>query len=178
MSKINDIKIRKARKVDIPVLIGFLVDLGVHVSGTRRKTLSRKAKKHLRDILSDYIDDNDKFMVVACTPDNDVVGMGNIQIWHNPNLWEEAEDAEEADQKSGFIDDLWVEPECRNRGIMGRILAELVDFAESHDIDELILEYALTNKEAAAVWRRLGFTPTGVRAAASTKTVRKKLLSA
>lgn len=174
MSKINDIKIRKARKVDIPVLIGFLVDLGLHVSGARRKTLSRKAKKRLSDLLSEYFKDTDKFMVVACTPDNKLVGMGNIQIWHTPNLWEEAEEME---QKSGFIDDLWVEPDCRNQGIMGCILAELVDFAESHDIDELILEYAITNEEAAAVWKRLGFYPTGVRAAASTKAVRQKLLS-
>lgn len=174
MKKLDKFIIREANEDDIPVLVGFLVNLGLHVSGAERKTLSRKAKKQLRDFLRDYLDDTEKLLVVACTPDNEVVGMGNIQVWHNPNLWEEAEDL---NLKSGFIDDLWVEPAHRNQGILARMLNVLIDFAETHDIEELILEYAITNKEAAGVWQRLGFTPTGVRAAANTESVRQKLLN-
>lgn len=174
MGKVTEITIRKAGEKDIPVLINFLVDLGLHVSGGRRHTLSRKAKKQLRDHLIEYINDNDKLLVVACTLDGKVVGMGDIQIWHNPNLWEEGE---EVDPKSGFIDDLWVEPAWRKRGILNRMLQALLDFAETHDINELILEYAVTNKQAARAWKRLGFTPTGVRAAAGTDVVRQRLLS-
>ena len=128
----------------------------------------------LHDLLKEYLDDDEKFMVVACTPDGEVVGMGNIQIWHDPNLWE---GAEQMNMKSGFIDDLWVEPDYRKHGVMSRMLHVLIDFAETHDIDELILEYAITNKEAASVWQHLGFTPTGVRAVASRQTVQQKLLS-
>lgn len=172
MKKANEVTVREAREDDIPVLIGFLVSLALHVSGEKRQKLSRKAKNRLRTLLQEYIDDTEKFMVVACTAEDEVVGMGNIQIWHDPNLWE---GAEQVTMKSGFIDDLWVEPAHRNQGIMARILNELIGFAETHDIDELVLEYAITNKEAAAVWRNLGFTPTGVRAAASTDTVRQKI---
>lgn len=60
-------------------------------------------------------------------------------------------------------------------GIFSAIIRELVEFAELHDVHELILEYALSNKEASAVWTRLGFKPTGVRAAAFTKTVQQAL---
>jgi len=169
---VSDITIREATVEDVPVLVGFLVDLGLHVSGGKRHTLSKKAKKRLQAFVREYLDHSDKFMVVACNPENEPVGMGNIQIWHNPNLWEEAEDLE---QKSGFIDDLWVEPAYRKQGIMSRILDVLIEFAKSHDIEELILEYAITNDEAAAVWERLGFTPTGIRATASTMTVRQNL---
>ena len=168
----SDITVREARAEDVPVLVGFLVDLGLHVSGAERQTLSRKAKRRLQVFLRDYIDDRDKYMVVACAPDGVPVGMGNIQIWHSPNLWEEAEDQ---GQKSGFIDDLWVDPGFRQQGIMSRMLNALVGFAEEHDIEELILEYAITNREAAVVWERLGFEPTGVRAAASTELVRQRL---
>lgn len=168
----SDITIREATEDDVPVLVGFLVELGLHVSGGKRQTLSKKAKKRLQAFVREYLEHSDKFMVVACNAENKPVGMGNIQIWHNPNLWEEAEDLE---QKSGFIDDLWVEPAFRKQGIMARMLDALIEFAEGHDIEELILEYAITNDEAAAVWERLGFTPTGVRATASTATVRQNL---
>jgi len=71
--------------------------------------------------------------------------------------------------------DLRVEPEFRKLGIFSSMLRELVAFAEEHGASELILEYAVSNKEAEATWSRLGFTTTGVRAAAFTTTVRDKL---
>lgn len=172
MKKRAKFTVREANESDIPVLVDFLVNLTLHVSGAERQSLSADAINRLEELLHDYIDNEEKFMVVACTKDDEVVGMGNIQIWHSPNLWEEAE---EPDLKSGFIDDLWVEPGYRKQGIMSLMLNALVDFAERHDIEELILEYSITNKEAAAAWESLGFTPTGVRAAANTEAVRQKL---
>jgi len=156
-------------------MVDFLVELGLHVSGGERQVLSREAEQRLRSFLSGYLDDEDKHLVVACSADGEVVGMGNIHIWDSPNLWEEAEDL---DLKSGFIDDLWVEPACRKQGIMTLILKELIKFAESHEIEELILEYSLSNEEAVTAWERLGFKPTGVRAAAWTRSVREKLSDA
>lgn len=175
MSKVSEFRIRKAGAGDIPVLIDFLIKLGLHVSGAKRQTLSRKAKMRLRDFLQEYIDDPGKHMVVACTGAGEIVGMGNIEIWHSPNLWEESREPE---YKSGFLDDIWVEPAYRKQGVMAKILGELIDFAEKHHIEELVLEYAVSNKEAAGAWKRLGFTPTGVRASASTGEVRQKLSGA
>jgi ribosomal protein S18 acetylase RimI-like enzyme len=172
MTKKRTFTVREATQDDVPVMVEFLVALGLHVSGGQRQTLTREAEQRLQSFLSGYLDDRDKHLVVACSADGEVVGMGNIHIWHSPNLWEEAGDL---DQKSGFIDDLWVEPACRKQGIMTLILKELVRFAESHGIEELILEYSLSNEEAAAVWERLGFKPTGVRAAAGIRSVREKL---
>ena len=165
-------KVREATETDVPTLVDYLVELGLHVSGEDRRTLTREAEQRLEEFLREYIHDEAKYMVVACTARGRVVGMGNIHIWHSPNLWEEAGDL---DLKSGFIDDLWVEPACRKKGIMTLMLRELIGFAESHGIEELILEYSLSNKEAAAAWEGLGFRPTGVRAAAWTRNVREKL---
>jgi len=55
------------------------------------------------------------------------------------------------------------------------MLRELIAFAESHNVPELILEYSAANKEADATWKRLGFQVTGVRAAAFTPSVKEKL---
>lgn len=167
--------IREATDDDIPIMVDFLVDLGLHVSGAERQTLKQEANERLQLFLKDYIDDTEKLLLVACTSSGEAVGMGNIQIWHSPNLWEEAEDL---NLKTGFIDDLWVEPAYRGQGIMPQLLEELLEFADQHEIEELVLEYAITNKEAANAWKRLGFSPTGVRAAASTSLVRQKLARA
>jgi ribosomal protein S18 acetylase RimI-like enzyme len=172
MGRKQQFTVREAADGDVPVLVDFLVELGLHVSGTQRQTLTQQAEERLQAFLRDYIHDKEKHMVVACSEDGRVVGMGNIQIWRSPNLWEEAEDP---DLKSGFIDDLWVEQDWRRQGIMNLMLNELVAFAEVHGIEELVLEYSLSNKEAAGAWERLGFNPTGVRAAAWTRNVRQKL---
>jgi hypothetical protein len=50
-----------------------------------------------------------------------------------------------------------------------------VTFAEQHHASELILEYSASNKEAKAAWTKLGFKPTGVRAAAFTSVVKQAL---
>lgn len=171
MKTSTDYYVREAGDEDIPVLVDFLIKLGLHVSGAERKTLSEDAEQRLQTFLREYIEHPEKHLVVACSGAGELVAMGNIQIWHSPNLWEEAEDPEQ----SGFIDDLWVEPAHRQRGIMTLVLDELVRFAEDRGIEELVLEYALSNQEAAGAWQRLGFTPTGVRAAAWSRAVRDKL---
>lgn len=58
---------------------------------------------------------------------------------------------------------------------MTLVLDELVRFAEDRGIAELVLEYALSNQEAAGAWQRLGSTPSGVRTAAWSRAVRAKL---
>lgn len=170
----SKIKVRQATIEDLPVLVEFQVELGLHVSGAERKTLTRQASRELESTLRDYIDDEEKYLVVACTDRGRVIGMGDIRIWRTPSLWQENA---HLDTKCGFIDDLWVVPDYRNRGIMNLILHALIGFAEDHAIEELVLEYSLNNKEAARVWEKLGFAPTGVRAAAWTRAVREKLSS-
>ncbi len=172
MKQCSNFKVREATEKDIAILVEFQIKLGLHVSGAEQQTLSRQARRQLESYLRGYISDEEKYMVVACTDRDRVIGMGNIKIWHTPSLWQETE---HLDAKSGFIDDLWVVPDYRNRGVMNQMLVALVGFAEDHGIEELILEYSLNNREAAMVWEKLGFAPTGVRAAAWTGTVREKL---
>lgn len=98
--------------------------------------------------------------------------MGYVYVWSSQGIWAQAEPVE---FKSGMIDDVWVEPEFRNRGIFKALLRDLVAFAESHNVPELILEYSASNEEARAAWTKLGFRPMGIRAAAFTSTVKQAL---
>lgn len=84
--------------------------------------------------------------MVARGPDAKLVGMGDIHIWHYADTWL---NPERQGLRSGFIDNLWVEPEYRRSGVARAIVEAFFEFAAEKGLDELILEYALHNKEAA-----------------------------
>lgn len=170
----NDFTVRDAVADDLPVLLDFLIKLDAHVAGVAPEDLALTAagKQQLQSRLQSFIDEAGKRMVVACAPDGRPVGMGDIHVWHYADIWL---NPERQGMRSGYIDDLWVEPEARGSGVARRISEALIEFAAEQEIDELILEYALHNKEAATFWERLGFAPTGVRAAARVSDVRTRL---
>lgn len=164
--------VRQAEPGDLPVLVEFLVKLTVHVEGGAPQKLKKKERSKLRELLSSALEEEDNLVVVAETSDAGPVGMGRIYIWRSQGIWEQASEQE---FKTGIIDDVWVEPEFRKLGVFSAMLRELVTFAENCGAVELVLEYATSNREAEATWSRLGFTTTGVRAAAFTTTVKGEL---
>lgn len=164
--------IREAREADLPHLVGFLAKLALHVSGAPPQELKQSEFKRLLRTLHSALDDPNKQLLVAETRSAGLVAMGYVYIWRSQGIWEQSEAVE---YKSGVIDDVWVEPEFRNMGIFKALLRRLVAFAEAHHASELILEYSASNKEAKAAWTRLGFKPTGVRAAAFTSAVKEAL---
>lgn len=172
MGNSDNFVIRKAMQADVPMLVEFLARLALHVVGTSSHTLKKKERNRLMATLQSSLSDPDKLLVVAETDDARLVGMGYLYVLRNQGIWEQSGDVE---FKSGIIDDVWVEPDFRKLGIFSAILRELLAFAKSHAINELILEYSTSNKEAAATWKKLGFQPTGVRAAAFTSVVQEAL---
>lgn len=164
--------IREAVEADLPVLVEFLVKLALHVSGAAPQTLKEEEHQRLLSVLRSALLEDNKQLYVADHPEAGLVGMGYVYVWRSQGIWEQAEATE---LRSGIIDDVWVEPEFRSLGIFKALLKSLVAFAERHNAHELILEYSATNKQAKAVWTRMGFKTTGVRAAAYTATVRAAL---
>ncbi|MCL1479276.1 GNAT family N-acetyltransferase [Marinobacter sp. M3C] len=166
--------LREAREEDLPVLVEFLAKLALHVSGSPPQNLRQIEHNRLLNVLRSSLGDDNKLLAVAENPDAGLIGMGYIYVWHSQGIWEQAEALV---FRSGIIDDVWVAPEFRNLGVFKALLRELVGFAESHNVHELVLEYAKSNKEAKAAWTKLGFKTTGIRAAAFTSTVKEALAS-
>lgn len=166
------VRIRDAAEADLPTLVGYMAKLALHVSGEPPQTLKKSERERLHQALRGALSDSQKRVLVATTPRGRRIGMGTISIWRNPGIWEQAGDVEDL---NGVIDDVWVEPDYRGRGVFQALLRELLAFAEQRGVDELMLEYSASNAEATAVWARLGFKPTGIRAAAFTSAVRAKL---
>lgn len=168
----NGYLIREAVENDLSVLVEFLAKLALHVAGAPPHTLTGDERDRLLAVLRASLTDGNKQIMVAEVPEVGLVGMGYIYIALDQGIWEQTSHVE---FRTGFIDDVWVEPEFRKLGIFPDLLRELVGFAESHGASELVLEYAASNKEARAAWTRLGFKTTGVRAAAFTSSVQEAL---
>ncbi len=59
--------------------------------------------------------------------------------------------------KSGRIDDIWVDPEHRRKGLCTCLISHLVKFFASAGISSLTLEYVEGNHEAEQTWTKFGF---------------------
>jgi GNAT superfamily N-acetyltransferase len=56
------------------------------------------------------------------------------------------------------LDDLYVQPGCRNRGLAAAALAEVRSFCQKAGIRAMTVEVGFHNAPAQAVYRRIGFT--------------------
>ena len=63
---------------------------------------------------------------------------------------------------TGLVDDVWVEPAHRGRGLAKALLGEVVAFFGRHRVETVVLDYVVGNHEAERLWRGLGFTPVQV----------------
>jgi len=166
--------LRNAVSGDVPRLAELLIRMDAHVAGIRRDILkpTQAGLQDIEDRLAGLIDNPQAQVVVATGRAGIVVAMGDVQVWHCPDMWE---NPERRGRIVGGIDDIWVEPKHRRRGLNRRIVTELVEFARSRGVQELCLEYSMSNIEAAGTWSRLGFQPAGVRASASPEAVLEHL---
>lgn len=164
--------IRDATKADLPVLVGFLKKLALHVNGGPELELKEAEYQRLLEVLGVALTSPDKRIVVAEQPGVGLVGMGDVTLWSSQSIWEQATVAE---YRSAILDDIWVEPAYRKAGIFKALLRRLVDFADDRGAHDLMLEYSSSNKEARSAWTRLGFVTTGIRAAAFTHKVKEAL---
>lgn len=156
-------------------MVNFLLKLDAHVAGVDFEVLELNAEGEqqltlrLREMIENPFT---RVLVAERESGSALMAMGDIAVWHHAELWN---NPERQGMAYAIIDDLWVEPDARNGGLGRALVADLVNFAATHGIEDLMLEYATTNTEAQATWSRLGFRTTGVRAAASVADVQTRL---
>jgi ribosomal protein S18 acetylase RimI-like enzyme len=144
--------IRDAIVKDIDHVVGMRLRLQEHllVSNPNVWQMSKKSVSCLSAFYKGALKDARSRLVVA--EDNEsgrIVGMGFGRIM---------EHEEHVPSRSGKIDDIWVEPSYRHKGLCQRMISELLTFFGSSKIDTIILNYVVGNLEAEAVWQRLGFS--------------------
>lgn len=168
------VTITEATEEDIPTLVELLLHLDAHVSGAPRSALKMTPQglDELATRFRSFLQNPYKLLLVARHPRAGVVGMGDIALWLQAEVWETPE---RQGQWYGVIDDVWVEPKYRRQGINRRMIAELAAFARSKGVESLQLEYSASNADAARAWAKLGFSPIGIRAGATVTEVLARL---
>src|SRR6056297_1473633 len=122
---------RNACLADVPRLVELLIRMDAHVAGVPRARLQLTVagRQDLHNRFENLIDDPDATVVVA-TQRGRIVAMGNLQIWRYPDFWR---NRERRGRSVAVIDDVWVEPRHRRRGLSRDIVRDLVAFAAIHN---------------------------------------------
>lgn len=153
MSDAFSFSIRQAVKEDIPVLIEMKLKLLKHMDENNKDLwgLKRLAITNLVPYYEQQIINPDVCLMVACDDSSGaLIGMSLGKVkYHEEYLT----------GRSGRIDDVWVEPSFRLHGICEVMFSHLIGYFREKGIHNLVLEYAIYNKEAEITWTRLGFKP-------------------
>ena len=147
----RDFLIRSATEKDINSIVAMRLRLQEHLVSINRN-LWQMSEKSIADLPSFYRsaleDQHCHLVVVEGKQSGIILGMGLGRI---------NEHDEHVPNESGKIDDIWVEPNYRKKGLCKMILSELKVFFESRGIGVAVLNFVNGNLEAEAVWKRFGF---------------------
>lgn len=112
--------------------------------------ISDRKQQHLADFYAAHLDKETSRVLVAADDADRPVGMLLARILESRNV------------KPGRfvrIDDAWVEPDHRRRGLMRRLVAAVADYMEESGVEHAMLDYALRNPASEKAWLALGFKP-------------------
>jgi ribosomal protein S18 acetylase RimI-like enzyme len=147
----NRYQIREAAEEDMKDMVRMRLSLKKHMS-RRNPFLWELSRKRIDEQPGFYRkmmkNENIKLLVVYDSEANTNVGMGFG--------WKQNHDDFIPD-RSGRIEDIWIEPEHRRKGLCTKLILQLIDFFNSDGINSLVLEYGSGNIEAEHVWAQLGF---------------------
>ena len=148
---LDDHLIRTAGIEDIPDIVKIRVLLQGHMEA-RNPALWALSRKHADERPAFYrkmIEDPDaKLIVIEDENSRTIIGMA---------LGRKMRHDEYVPEKSGRIDDVWIDPAHRRKGLCTALVTKLIEFFAEDNIEALVLDYAHGNTEAEAVWSKLGF---------------------
>ncbi len=144
------VPIRSARRGDIPSLMMLWEALmRENREADPRLALHPRAKEYMAAQFASWLQDRERFLVVAEEGGRMVVGYAAAAIkdaseWHVPTRIAE-------------ITDCFVAPPRRRRGIARRLIGRLLDTLNEKDIDAVQLQTSAKNPEAESFWESMGW---------------------
>jgi ribosomal protein S18 acetylase RimI-like enzyme len=162
-------KIRPAHLADADRLVELLRALQDHVEASNPTIwqMTVEARGNLRGQIASRLRAETVCALVAEHQQDGIVGMIFGRIVTN-NRYEPA--------RSGFVDQVYVDPDHRGRGVGRCLVGELCHFFAGEGVEDLSLRYVVGNAPAAAFWTALGFEPRIVTAGASRREVEQAIL--
>jgi ribosomal protein S18 acetylase RimI-like enzyme len=142
-------QVRKARLADIEQVTDLSLTMQkYHVTFDRVFALTKNARKGLAGFLERCVRSRNKLLIVA-EEDKEIVGYALATLSSRPPIFLRKE--------FGFIEDVFVSEEYRNRGIATRMLEATYSWFRQHGVREVILTVHAKNKLGIKVWEKEGF---------------------
>ena len=100
-----------------------------------------------RNMLAEELENDLSAFLVALDGEEQVVGYAGMQVVLD----------------EGYITNVAVRPDCRRKGIAGKLLQVFLDFAQGHHLAFLTLEVRASNTAAIHCYHQMGFVQIGIR---------------
>lgn len=106
---------------------------------------------------ADRVASSDALWLVAEVEDQPglIVAMGEVHLTPDPGR---------VPALAAKINDVWVDPAHRRRGLAAAIAETLLMWAHSRGVEAVWLDWVVGNDEADGLWRAMGFQPVSVMA--------------
>ena len=165
----NTYCIREAEATDVDELVRMRVALQEHIAATNLHLfgISEKGILSFTDgYLKEIEDESSRVVVAEDSSSGAVVGMAVGKIVTENRY---------VPERFGRIDDVWVEPQHRRRGLCRKMVLELVRFFEQSPVEDVVLDWVVGSRESVETWRELGFHPVIAIANAKLHEVKRKV---
>jgi ribosomal protein S18 acetylase RimI-like enzyme len=142
----DDVTIRIASSKDIPIILGLLYDLG------RPKPHKDSDVDSFRKLVTKYVTDSDKQILVAVFDDIEIVGM--LSMMFLPRL--------NRTTLEMYIPELVVLEKYQNQGIGKKLINSCITIAKEKKCHRIRLESGNQRKESHQFYKNLGFEQTAL----------------
>jgi ribosomal protein S18 acetylase RimI-like enzyme len=148
---LQDVLFRAWSKADIPALARMGKELYHYIEKMDPIwRTSPMAEDILRAHLTDLYARRYAMTYLACR-DMDVIGFITGSIVQRPPVI--------LPHRDGLVDNAYVRPDWRSRGIGTRLCELLLEWFELQGVEEVRIHYQVSNRDAAAFWEKMGFKP-------------------
>lgn len=137
----DDLTIREASTKDIPILLGLLYDLG------RPKPQKDSDVETFRKLVSKYVKDSDKTILVAELDDMKIIGMVSVMYLQRLNQ----------STLEMYIPELVVLQKYHNQGMGKKLINSCITLAKEKKCHRIRLESGNQRKDSHEFYKHMGF---------------------
>jgi ribosomal protein S18 acetylase RimI-like enzyme len=145
-------RVRAATAADLPELKRMRVGLQdlLAEKDPRVWRLSPELIHTLDQFYAKIMEKDENRIFVAADAGDKPVAMLMVRILDSPHM---------DPRPFGRIDDAWVDPEHRARGVMTTLVEEACRFLAARNVSMVMLDWANNNPPSGECWQKLGFKP-------------------
>lgn len=151
MQLANHVAVRTARQTDRDDVTAMWIDfLGEQNALDSRLVISDDALDRWRNDFSEWITAGVHGLFVADHDKEGLIGFASVHLWFPAPIYRPELEA--------YIDELFVEPDWRRRGIASALLEEIRNWAAEHQARRIRLGVLSANESGLAFWQSVGAT--------------------